>query len=221
MLMSSNGLFKVFIQARMSSQRLPGKVLMDFRGLPIIRHVVNAAGMDRCVVLTSIEPSDDPLAEYCDQNGVSYFRGSLNDVHDRFCKAATVFKCDHVMRISADSPLMPRALIDYMAALDLDGADLVTNVFPRTFPKGHSAEIISVKTLSAMRDMGLDDEDREHVTRYFYNNPDQFNIRNVTQDPAMNSLDLAVDTRGDYDRLIDFDAASIHYNPKNWKVTQC
>lgn len=213
--------FKIFIQARMSSNRLPGKVLMDFRGLPIIQNVVNAVGADRCVVLTSTERSDDPLAEYLAAQNIDHFRGSLNDVYGRFCAAAQEFECERVMRICADSPLIPRVLIDGMIAADDLDADLTTNVHPRSFPKGHSVEIIKVKTLMAITDRGLTADHREHVTAYFYENADDFQIRSVTQPLNMNDLDLAVDTQEDYERLIDFDSASLHYDPKSWSIKSC
>ncbi len=202
----------------MSSNRLPKKVLMDFNGKPIIRNVVDSAGLDRAVVLTSIESSDDPLVEYLKAEGIEHFRGSLNDVYGRFCGAINHYKPDWIMRICADSPLIPPLLLQSMAEIKRGDGDIITNVFPRSFPKGHSVEIIRAKT---MLDIGqgadLSDSDREHVTPYFYRNADKFKIISVTQSKDMSHIDMAVDTKEDYDRLLLMSKDHIKYDPASWK----
>lgn len=212
--------FKVFIQARMSSNRLPGKVLMPFNGRPIIQNVVDAVGVDKAVVITSIEPSDDPLADYLVNNHIHHFRGDLNDVLARFCSALHKFKPEWVMRICADSPLIPSYLIKNMSEIERGNHDLITNVFPRTFPKGHSVEILKSEALLALQDMeDLTADDREHVTSYFYRNNSAYKILSVTQPENMNDRDYAVDTREDYERLSKLGNLDLFYNAKKWKVT--
>ncbi len=212
---------KVFIQARMSSNRLPKKVLMDFNGTSIIRNVVDSAGLDNAVVLTSIERSDDPLVDYLKTEGIEHFRGSLNDVFGRFCDAINYYNIDWVMRICADSPLIPPLLLQSMAEIDRSNADIVTNVFPRSFPKGHSVEIIRAKTMLEVAQDQLSDSDKEHVTSYFYRNIDKFKIISVTQPKDMSHIDMAVDTREDYDRLLHMSKDHIKYSPDSWRVKQC
>ena len=99
--------FRVFVQARMSSVRFPGKVLAPFRGRPIIDHVLSriaqAVPSDRTIVATSTEPSDDPLAAYLNGSGVSVFRGPLDDVLLRFQMCLEQFPCRWMVRVSADS----------------------------------------------------------------------------------------------------------------------
>ncbi len=202
----------------MSSNRLAGKVLMDFNGKPIIRNVVDSAAIDKAVVLTSVESSDDPLAEYLQAEGIEHFRGSLNDVYGRFCDAINHYKPDWVMRICADSPLIPPLLLQSMAEIERGDADIITNVFPRSFPKGHSVEIIRAKTMLEVAREQLSDSDKEHVTPYFYRNADKFKIISVTQPEDMSHLDMAVDTREDYDRLLPMSKDHIKYDPASWRV---
>jgi spore coat polysaccharide biosynthesis protein SpsF len=194
----------VFIQARMSSRRFPGKVLAPFRGRPIIWHVLDRVmralpELPRLVV-TSTEPSDDPLAAYLADLGQPCFRGPLDDVLGRFQLAAAKHEAAYVLRICADSPLLDeRVLTAVIAAYD-PVLDLVTTTQPRTFPKGHNAELINMASLAALVD--LDDEDREHVTRAFHRRAEQFRILNVESgDPSLAQLELAVDTIEDLQRL--------------------
>ncbi len=212
--------FKIFIQARMSSTRLPGKVLMPFHGKPIIQNVVDAAGIDKSVVLTSTEQSDDALVEYLKENNIAHFRGPLHDVYGRFCNAINHYNAEWVMRICADSPLIPTHLITAMENIKRDDADIITNVHPRSFPKGHSVEIIRARTMLNIPKDNLDDDDKEHVTRYFYQNSKNFKIISVTQPNNMSAQDLAIDTQNDYDRLSVMRKDDILYNPDEWKVSR-
>ena len=196
----------VFIQARMSSRRFPGKVLAPFRGKPIIWHVLARVSdalpdLPRYVV-TSTEESDDPLAAYVGGLGVKCLRGPLEDVFGRFRIAAAEVGAAWVLRICADSPLIDsRPLRAVMAAFD-PSLDLVTTTAPRTFPKGHNAELINATTFGAIDAAELDAEDREHVTRFIHRHPERFKIKNVESgDPELAKLELAVDTIEDLYRL--------------------
>jgi spore coat polysaccharide biosynthesis protein SpsF len=190
----------------MSSKRFPGKVLAPFRGKPIVWHVVTRVAqalpdLPRTVV-TSTDTSDDPLAAYCDQLGVACFRGPLDDVFERFRAAARGTKASWMLRICADSPLLDsrvlRAVIDGFDP----SLDLVTTTAPRTFPKGHNAELINATSFAAIDASELDADDREHVTRFLHRNPQRFRIKNVESgDPSLAKLELAVDTIEDLQRL--------------------
>jgi len=196
----------VFIQARMSSRRFPGKVLAPFRGRPIIWHVVDRVaralpGVPRTVV-TSTDPSDDPLAAYLATIDASCFRGPLDDVLGRFQLAAAASCPTWILRVCADSPLLDERVLRAVADARDPELDLVTTTAPRTFPKGHNAELIRTTSLSALPDVELDAADREHVTRFFHRNPQRFKLRNVESgDPALAALELAVDTIDDLHRL--------------------
>lgn len=190
----------------MSSKRFPGKVLAPFRGRPIITHVIERVAealpdLPR-VVVTSTDASDDPLAAYLASTGVACFRGPLDDVFERFRLAARETGARWILRVCADSPLLDarvlRAVID---AFD-PALDLITTTAPRTFPKGHNAELINGATFAAIDARELDAEDREHVTRFLHRNPQRFRIKNVESgDPSLAKLDLAVDTVEDLHRL--------------------
>lgn len=200
------GTILAFIQARMGSRRFPGKVLAPFRGEPIIAHVIRAVSHsvppDRIVVVTSRERADDPLVAYLGTLNVTSFRGPLDDVFERFRLAAREFPCEWVLRICADSPLLDPAVVRRVLEAASAELDLVTTVFPRSFPRGHSAELIRTATLLAVEPSELTDEDREHVTPFFYRHPERFAIRSIESgDADLASQSLVVDTIKDLQRL--------------------
>jgi spore coat polysaccharide biosynthesis protein SpsF len=196
----------VFIQARMSSRRFPGKVLAPFRGRPILWHVVDRVAralpeLPR-VLVTSSDASDDPLAAYAASLELAVVRGPLADVLARFQLAARERAARWVLRICADSPLLDGAMLRAVVAAHDPALDLVTTTAPRTFPKGNNAELIDTAALAALPASELTDDDREHVTRFFHRNAQRFRIKNVESgDPALAAIDLAVDTLADLQRL--------------------
>jgi spore coat polysaccharide biosynthesis protein SpsF len=191
----------------MSSERFPGKVLAPFRGAPVILHVVRrvteALPAVPVVVATSVETSDDPLVAYLAILGIPVFRGPLDDVFQRFRLCVAEHPCEWILRVSADSPLLDgRVLAAVARHADRPGVDLVTTVFPRTFPSGHNAELIRVATFLALDPGALTDSDREHVTGVYYRHPRRFGIVNVASgDPGLASRRLCVDTVDDLRRL--------------------
>lgn len=190
----------------MSSRRFPGKVLAPFRGSPIIRHVIDRVAealpdVPR-VVVTSTDPSDDPLAAYVTSIGTPVFRGPLDDVLGRFRLAAQAHPARWLLRICADSPLLDARVLRAVTSAPRDGMDLVTTTAPRTWPKGHNAELISTASLATVPDSELDAEDREHVTRVFHRQRARYRVANVESgDPALAQQELAVDTIEDLHRL--------------------
>ncbi|HEY4181737.1 MAG TPA: NTP transferase domain-containing protein [Kofleriaceae bacterium] len=196
----------VFIQARMSSRRFPGKVLAPFRGRPIIWHVIervrHALPELPCVVVTSTDATDDPLAAYVGSLDVAVYRGALDDVLARFAGAAAQHPAAWLLRICADSPVLDERVLKEVVAAPRDGMDLVTTTAPRTWPKGHNAELIRTSSLMALLATELDAEDREHVTRAFHRQTDRYKLTNVESgDPSLAGQDLAVDTLEDLRRL--------------------
>jgi len=196
-----------FVQARMSSRRFPGKVLAPFRGQALIAHVLAAVARvlppDHIVVATSDDASDDLLVSHLREGGVNVFRGSLENVFERFRLCALEYPCEWILRVSADSPLLDpqvlQAIIDHPDRAD---CDLVTTIYPRTFPKGHNAELIRVRTFLALDPTRLSSEDKEHITRFYYRNPDLFRIVNVESgNSRLAESSLAVDTVADLRRL--------------------
>ena len=197
------------IQARMSSFRFPGKVLAPFRHEPLIIHVLRVVqetlGREAVVVATSNESSDDPLVAYLEQLDVNVIRGSLDNVFERFRLCIGKYPCDWILRVNGDSPLLDSAMLQKLVTYaEEDDFQVVTTVFPRTFPKGQNAELIQASTFMEMDSTQLTVHDREHVTSVFYRNPDRFKIHNIESgNPKLATLELTVDTIDDLHRLED------------------
>jgi spore coat polysaccharide biosynthesis protein SpsF len=190
----------------MGSARFPGKVLAPLAGRPVIAHVVERVAQvlspSAITVLTSTERADDPLALYAGELGIDVYRGPRDDVLARFVGCLEDHPCDWLLRVSADSPLLDPALLNALLEVPRAGVDVVTNVFPRTYPKGQSAELVRAGALRALALRELTDEAREHVTQGFYENPDDWTIVNLTAPPGTDSeYGLAIDTLDDLRRL--------------------
>lgn len=168
-----------FIQARMSSSRLPGKVMEDIMGLPMILRQIERVRQSRLVnevvVVTSIDRSDDVLSKLLDDYGIKYFRGSLNDVLSRFVDALSQIECDVAMRLTADCPLIDAAVLDATIESHIQaGADYSSNFLDRRFPRGLDCEVFQPSVLHKLSKLNLTDSEREHVTLGIYSRPDQF-----------------------------------------------
>jgi spore coat polysaccharide biosynthesis protein SpsF len=191
------------IQARMGSRRLPGKSLRPVAGRPMLAYVVER--LRRCrelaaiVVATSTASDDDAIAAFCRAWGVECHRGPRDDVLARFLAIVEARPLAAVVRISGDSPLIDPAIVD--AALRLfaeSGADLVTNVAPRSFPRGQSVEVVSAAALRRIAAAAPTAEEREHVTQWLYRHPDRGTIRNFAAPRDMSGVQLSVDTAEDF-----------------------
>jgi spore coat polysaccharide biosynthesis protein SpsF len=202
--------FVVVIQARMSSARFPGKVLAPLSGIPVLARVVNAvaaaARRTDILVATSDQQSDDPIAAYAPTLGVGVVRGPLEDVLERFRMCARQRGVAWIGRVSADSPMLDPDVLGRVLEARHDGTvDVVTTVFPRTFPAGQNVEVIRASTLMQMPDAELTAHDREHVTTFLYRNPQRYSIRNIERvEPDGSGDGLAVDTLDDLRRLETF-----------------
>lgn len=167
------------IQARMGSSRLPGKVMADIAGKPMIFHVANRVGrakmIDLVAVATSTHNSDDVLAAYCKNEGIRCYRGSEDDVLDRFYQAAKDFNADIVVRLSSDCPLHDPDIIDLTVKTLLESkADFVSGGMETTFPDGLDAAAFPMTTLEKTWREATLKSDREHVTTYIHHNPEKF-----------------------------------------------
>jgi spore coat polysaccharide biosynthesis protein SpsF len=165
------------IQGRMSSSRLPGKILADIAGQPMLTRVFTrtsrAKTLDEVIFATTTDSSDDPVAEYCDFSGLPFTRGSLFDVLDRYYQAAFQAKADVVVRITADCPVIDPDLIDDVVNTLLEGEyDFVCNRLPppwhRTYPIGLDVEACSFKILKKAWKEAKEPQHREHAMPYFY-----------------------------------------------------
>ena len=165
------------IQGRMSSSRLPGKILADIAGQPMLQRVFirtsRAATVTETVFATTTDPSDDPVAEYCDFSGISFTRGNLFDVLDRYYQAARQAKADIIVRVTADCPVIDPDLIDHAVSILLEGDyDFTANRLPppfhRTYPIGLDVEVSTFAGLEKAWKESTETFHREHVMPYFY-----------------------------------------------------
>jgi len=192
------------VQARLSSTRLPRKVLMPILGRPMLRRQLErlqrASRIDRLAVATSDQPEDQPLVEMCQDFGVECFCGSLDDVLDRFYRAARHYRADHVVRLTADCPVIDADLVNSVIDYYLSGDyDYASNVHPPTFPDGLDVEVMSFTCLEqAWRKAELRSQ-REHVTPFIWQQPDRFKLGNVTNDADLSNLRWTVDEVADFE----------------------
>jgi len=149
---------------------------MDLAGSPLVERVVVRASLSRSAgpvhLVTSNEQSDDPLAEWAESHGIATFRGSLDNVASRAYEAAKKDQAHAFVRISGDSPFIDPRIIDFAVGLfETQDIDVVTNVWPRTFPRGQSVEVVSLPAFESLIHGGLSDAHKEHVTAGFYDAP--------------------------------------------------
>jgi spore coat polysaccharide biosynthesis protein SpsF len=190
----------------MSSTRLPGKVLADLAGAPMILRQIErlqrSRRLNRIVVATSDQASDDPLAACLDKAGVPVFRGSLDDVLARFIGAITAFgPVRTVVRLTADCPLADPDLIDQTLALHLrSGADYTSNTpARRSYPKGLDVEVFETVALKIAANETADPYDHEHVTPFLYRHPERFKVAGLEQAADEGDVRWTVDRPDDLD----------------------
>lgn len=194
------------LQARMSSTRLPGKVLAPVLGTPMIGRQIErlrrSRRLDQVVVATSEGHDDDALADYCRSLDVPVVRGSLTDVLQRFCSALGQFPdAEVVVRLTADCPLADWRVVDAVVDRHLEtGADYTDNLRPvRTFPHGLDVEAVSPAALLAAGREAVDPYELEHVTPFVYRRPERFRLDSIARTPSLAHLRWTVDLPEDLD----------------------
>ena len=191
------------IQARMTSTRLPGKVLKEICGKPMlarqIERVARARLVDLVAVATSEDASDDPIAALCAEFGVPSYRGSLADVLGRFQGAAErLGPADHIVRLTGDCPLSDPSIVDACVAVHIaNGADYTANGVERTYPDGLDVEVMTSSVLARAAREAKDPFQREHVTPYIYRNPEIFSLERaaLSSRPVRIALDRGYASR--------------------------
>ena len=191
------------IQARCGSTRFPNKVFADINGKPLLWHVVDrlkhAKMIDDIIVATTNNSKDDSILSWCNENIVKCFRGSEDDVLNRYYCASVAFPSEYVVRITADDPFKePSVIDDVISKLLEDGLDLVTNNYPPSFPEGLDCEAFSFSVLELMEKSAKDVFEREHVTQFVYRHPDRFRIGNIVSEKDLSSLRWTIDNKEDY-----------------------
>jgi spore coat polysaccharide biosynthesis protein SpsF len=201
---SNNTEVLVIIQARMASSRLPEKVIMKLDGIPLIQHTIERAkkaiNVDKVILATPKDKSNDSIEKLCRNLGVIYFRGQENDVLSRFIKAAEEFHPDIVVRICGDEPLLDTKILEKAIEMHKNnGADYSTTI--GSVPKGLDVEVVNYDVLKKADENAKTEEQREHVTKYILDNPKDFKIQKVDfgKHLARPDIALTVDTKEDFD----------------------
>jgi spore coat polysaccharide biosynthesis protein SpsF len=192
------------IQARMGSSRLPGKVMMELAGEPMLKRVFvrlsRATRLNEVVVATTVKSEDDLIAELCKANSWPCSRGDEMDLLDRYYRAALQFGADVIVRVTSDCPMIEPSIVDLVISefLSNQPLDYASNTIdPRTFPRGLDNEAVS---FDALRRAWEEDDDpawREHVTPYIYRHPEIFKLRALVNPIDYSSLRWTVDTPED------------------------
>jgi len=191
------------IQARCSSKRLPGKVLKKISGLSILERVFNqvkkSKKIKRIIIATSNHKTDKKIIKFCKIKNINCFVGPLNDVFKRFYLIAKNQNYKSFVRVSADSPFVDPKLIDRAVTIyNKKNYDIVTNIFPRTFPKGFSVEVIRSKIILNSITKIKKKINKKHLTSYFYKNYKKYKIKNLSNNVNYNNLNFSIDSKDDF-----------------------
>ncbi len=211
------------LQARMSSSRLPGKVLKTIVGKPVLalqlERLSRCKQIDKLIVATSIEASDEPIEKLCSKLKIECFRGDLADVLDRFYQLSNHQKAKHIVRLTGDCPLVDPRLVDQVINHHVNGKfDYTSNIYPRSYPDGLDVEIMTKATLDWLNKEATSQEDREHVTyflekRLLDDNLTNVAVGNVSQKRNLSSLRWTLDTPEDFELIERIYQALYKNNP--------
>jgi spore coat polysaccharide biosynthesis protein SpsF (cytidylyltransferase family) len=211
------------VQARMSSTRLPGKVLLPFGERPMIGWVFRQLSWSKmltgAVLATSEDASDDRLCSWAADNGVPVSRGSLHDVLDRFDRAAEAREADIVVRITGDCPLIDPLVVDAVVAAycaSYPPADYASNVSVRTYPRGLDVEVFGRNALREAVRGASKAYEREHVTPFLYEHPDRFRLLSVENRENLSQHRWTVDTPEDAEFVRQI-ISRIPHDPIRWQ----
>ncbi len=196
----------VIIQARMTSTRLPGKIMLPVAGKSLLEHqigrVLKSKKISNIIIATTINSTDDVVVKLCENLNVNYFRGSENDVLGRYYYAAEKYKASNVIRITSDCPLYSPLILDEMLEkYENSDVDYLSNTLTRTYPRGLDTEIFTFKTLEKCFNESTEQIFREHVTSYIYKNPSIFKMKNYSGDVDNSYLRWTVDTAEDFELI--------------------
>ena len=194
------------IQARTTSTRLPNKVLLDLKGKTILQHIIERVEkselIDKVVIATTINETDDKIEELCKNLGVDYFRGSENNVLSRYYECAKKYNPDYVIRVTSDCPCIDYKVLNKLIIKHLDeNNDYTSNSLERSFPHGLDCEIFSFKLLEEANMNAIDNFEKEHVTPYMYRTRKDLKISQLIYDKDYSKIRITVDTKEDYELM--------------------
>lgn len=187
----------------MGSTRLPGKVMKPLCGKPILWHIITRISyskqIEKIIIATTDKEEDKVIVKLAEEMGVAFYRGSSDDVLDRYYQAARKFNVDPVVRITADCPLIDPEIMDNIIDYYLKGDyDYVSNGLKPTLPDGLDTEVFSFKSLEKAWAEAKKPSEREHVTSYIYNHPELLKIHNYENDVDLSGMRWVVDEEADY-----------------------
>jgi len=191
------------LQARMSSSRLPGKIMKSIKNKPIIDYVITqlqfSKKIEQIVIATTNTKIDDTIIEYAEKKSIAFFRGSDKDVLDRYYKCAKKFNFSTIVRITSDNPLVDPEIIDKtITKFELGNFDYISTEHPPTLPQGYAVEVFSLETLENSWQNAKKNSEREHVSPYMYNNPQLFKLHNIDFETDLNHIRCTLDRKNDF-----------------------
>jgi spore coat polysaccharide biosynthesis protein SpsF len=192
----------------MSSRRLPGKVLCEINGKPMIywqlQRIYRAKNVDKVIVATSTDTTDDPLVDFLISEEVLYVRGSLDNVKERFDDVIAQFPSDSFIRLTGDCPLvMPSLIDDLVDAFQEANVDYLSNTIKPTFPDGLDIEVVKTEAFRKLDNTSLSKAEIEHVTYGLYSRTGQFTIQNFVNSQDLSNLRWTVDYQEDLEFVRD------------------
>ncbi|NRB06375.1 MAG: glycosyltransferase family protein [Richelia sp.] len=198
----------IIVQARMTSTRLPGKVLKRVLDKPLLEYQIERLRRvklaDEIIIATTVNETDEPIFKLCNRLSVPYFRGSEEDVLARYHGAATKHYADVVVRVTSDCPLIDPQVIDKVINFyieNLDKYDYVCNSLKRTYPRGMDTEVFSLKALHEAFVEATAQADREHVTPFIYRHLERYRLGHIVSSENQSSHRWTVDTPEDFDLI--------------------
>mgnify|MGYP003974349435 FL=1 len=195
----------IIVQARMSSTRLPGKILMKVMGKTLLEYQIerlrNVKNADEIVIATSNNSCDNEIVSLCNNIECCVYRGSEVDVLSRYYDAATYYKAECIVRINSDCPLIDHVVVDSLInhyLINFTNYDYVSNILERGYPIGLHAEVFSIESLADANKNAIDSDEREHVTPYIYRNKDIFNLKSISINTDLSDYRWTVDYPEDF-----------------------
>ena len=196
------------IQARMGSTRLPDKVLLPVLGKPLLGwmlgRVAKCSEIDDIIVATTTDPRDNNIVHFAQSIGCKTYRGSEDDVLDRYYQAASLVSADVIIRITADCPLLDPQVLDQMIRyFTSEELDFLSNSepLPSSWPDGMDVSIVNFDSLQLAWKQAVKPSEREHVTFYFWNNPSLFKCKRIEHEPNWSKYRVTIDYQEDFDLI--------------------
>lgn len=217
----------IIVQARMTSTRLPGKVLKLVDAKPLLAYLIERLRRvklaDDIVIATTGNSTDDVIVKFCECAKVNYFRGSENDVLSRYYQAAMKYNADVVVRITSDCPVIDPQVVDQVIGMFKSAyprLSYVSNIGERTFPRGMDTEVFTAKALEEAYREATEKPDREHVTPFIRRHTERYHSDNLRYKEDQSIHRWTVDTSEDF-QLIEKIISSLYPNNPEFALEDC